>query len=53
MDGKEVGVLAEEKMHFMGMHRNVFDISTLSNGTYILQMEAGNKKYQQRLLIAR
>jgi hypothetical protein len=53
MDGKEVGVLAEEKMHFMGMHRNVFDISTLSNGSYILQMEAGNKKYQQRLLIAR
>jgi hypothetical protein len=53
MDGKLVNTPLEEKMHYMGMHRNTFDVSHLSNGIYILQMEAGSEKYQQRISIKR
>ncbi len=51
MDGTQVKVIAEEKMHLLGMHRNSFDVSYLSSGVYILLMEAGGKKYEQLISI--
>lgn len=52
MVGQEIGTIVNGKLN-AGTHRYTFDTSSLSNGMYYYQLNAGAKKYTYKLMVAR
>jgi len=51
--GRQVAKMTARELSTAGTHRVVLDVSMLPAGTYTLELQAGNKRYYQRVVIVR
>ncbi len=51
--GRQVAKVATRELSTAGTHRITLDVSMLPAGSYTLELQAGNKRYYQRVVIVR
>ncbi|MCW3126407.1 MAG: hypothetical protein JWO03_2065, partial [Bacteroidetes bacterium] len=51
--GQEVSVLAANQYYTQGLYDKDLDLSGLAAGEYILSLQVRDKKYEQRIMVAK
>lgn len=53
LQGRTVSTLADNKYYMEGWHQADLDLSSMAAGEYVLSLQAHDKTYQQRVVVAR